>query len=287
MSAGDSVSAALAAARARLAQSPSPGLDAEVLVAHALGRSRTFLHAWPEAELPSGARAHLDELVARRAAGDPVAYILGQREFWSLDFEIGPEVLIPRPETEDLVEIALEDLAARDGSAPVLLDLGTGSGCIGIALARERPDAQVVAVEHSDAALARARRNADRLGATIEFVPGEWFTPVADRRFDVIVSNPPYVRSDDPHLDKGDTRFEPRAALDGGPDGLDAIRVLAQQAGTHLAPGGLLALEHGGDQADAVAAVLTEAGWTAIESRTDLAGLPRFALARKPDRNHE
>lgn len=275
----ESLRAALTAARARLTHSPTPALDAELLLAHALGRSRSHLHAWPDDVLPPDARARFEALIRRRGAGEPVAYLLGRREFWSLEFEVGPEVLVPRPETEGLVEIARAHLSAREAIAPSILDLGTGSGCVAIALARERPDAQVVAVERSDAALALARHNADRLGAAVEFLAGEWLTPVAGHRFDAIVSNPPYVRSDDPHLTEGDARYEPRSALDGGPDGLDAIRALAERAGAGLVPGGLLALEHGADQAEAVAAVLTEAGWHATESRADLAGLPRFALA--------
>ncbi len=281
------IAAALASARARLTESPTAALDAELLLAHALGRGRSHLHAWPQAALPPATRTQFEALVRRRAGGEPVAYLLGQREFWSLDFQVMPDVLIPRPETEGLVEIALAHLSAGEAIAPSVLDAGTGTGCIAIALAHERPDAQVAGVEYSDVTLAVARRNAERLGASVEFLQGEWLEPVAGRHFDVIVSNPPYVRSDDPHLNQGDAHFEPRAALDGGPDGLDAIRVLAARAGAHLAPGGLLALEHGADQAEAVTTVLTEAGWGEVESRTDLAGLPRFALALKHNGNRE
>lgn len=275
------VSSALAAARTRLSQSPTAALDAELLLAHALGRPRSHFYAWPEDALPPDAQAGFEQLVRRRTAGEPIAYLLGRREFWSLDFEVGPEVLIPRPETEGLVELALAHCAEHDLTAPATLDLGTGSGCMAIALAHERSDAHVVAIEASTAALTLARRNAERLGARLECLQGEWFAPVAGRTFDVIVSNPPYVRSDDAHLDAGDVRFEPRAALDGGPDGLDAIRILAAQAGAYLTPGGLLALEHGADQAEAVAQILTEAGWRNIESHADLAGLPRFATAHR------
>ncbi|MEX2575449.1 MAG: peptide chain release factor N(5)-glutamine methyltransferase [Halofilum sp. (in: g-proteobacteria)] len=279
--AGQTIAAALAAARARLSASPTAALDAELLLAHALGRGRSHLHAWPEAALPPATQAQFEALVRRRAGSEPIAYLLGQREFWSLDLRITPDVLIPRPETEGLVEIALAQLSASETIAPSILDAGTGSGCIALALAHERPDAQVVAVEHSTAALALARQNAERLGVSVEFLQGEWLEPVAGRRFHVIVSNPPYVRSDDPHLEQGDARFEPRAALDGGPDGLDAIRVLATQAGAHLSPGGLLALEHGADEANAVARILTDSGWSAIELHDDLASLPRFVTARQ------
>jgi release factor glutamine methyltransferase len=275
------VGTALAQARDRLGTSPSPALDAELLLAHALGRDRTYLHAWPEAGLDEATQRHVERLIERRAVGEPVAYILGTREFWSLELEVTPDVLIPRPETEGLVEIALAELADRGRAEPTVLDVGTGSGCIALALARELPAARVAAIEASSTALAVARRNAQRLAlGNIYWIEGQWLAPLAERRFDVIVSNPPYVRSDDPHLDAGDVRFEPRGALDGGADGVDAIRVLAREAGAHLAPGGLLVLEHGADQAEAVAAVLAEAGWSGIETRMDLAGLPRFALAR-------
>ncbi len=276
------VGAALAQARDRLDASPSPALDAELLLAHVLGRGRSFLHAWPEAELDTAARARFADLLERRATGEPVAYLLGRREFWSLELEVTPDVLIPRPETEGLIEITLADLAARGIGEPALLDLGTGSGCLALALASELSAARVTAIESSPEALAVARRNAARQGLTaVEWLQGEWLAPVAARRFDVIVSNPPYVRSDDPHLEAGDVRFEPRSALDGGPDGLDAIRVLAREAGGHLAPGGLLAIEHGADQAEAVADLLATAAWRDIRMRPDLAGLPRFTLARK------
>lgn len=276
------VGAALAQARDRLDSSPSPSLDAELLLAHALGRGRSYLHAWPEAELDDTMQTHVERLIERRAAGEPIAYILGSREFWSLEIEVTPDVLIPRPETEGLVEIALTELADRGIAEPTLLDVGTGSGCIALALARELPAARVAAIEASSAALAVAHGNAQRLAlGNIECIAGQWLAPLAERRFDVIVSNPPYVRSDDLHLESGDVRFEPRGALDGGPDGLDAIRVLAREAGAHLAPGGLLALEHGADQSEAVVGVLAAAGWADIETRPDLAGLPRFTLARR------
>lgn len=276
------VGAALAQARDRLGTSPSPALDAELLLAHVLGRDRSYLHAWPEAELDDATQRHVERLIERRAVGEPVAYILGTREFWSLEIEVTPDVLIPRPETEGLVEIALAELADRGNAEPTVLDVGTGSGCIALALAHELPAARVVAIETSSAALAVAHRNAQRLAlGSIEWIEGQWLAPLAERRFDVIVSNPPYVRSDDPHLHSGDVRFEPRGALDGGPDGLDAIRVLAREAGAHLAPSGLLVLEHGADQAETVTAVLAEAGWSGIETQTDLAGLPRFTLARR------
>lgn len=276
------VGTALARARDRLDASPSPALDAELLLAHGLGRNRSHLHAWPEAELDDTMQAHVERLIERRAAGEPIAYILGSREFWSLEIEVTPDVLIPRPETEGLVEIARAEVAARGIHEPAVLDIGTGSGCLALALASELPQARVTAIDSSPEALAVARRNAARLDLpAVERLQGHWLDPVAARRFDVIVSNPPYVRSDDPHLDSGDVRFEPRGALDGGPDGLDAIRVLARDASTHLAPGGLLAIEHGAEQAAAVKDLLAAAGWLDAEVRADLGGLPRFALGRR------
>lgn len=279
---------ALTEARTRLVHSDSAALDAELLLGHALTRPRTFLHAWPEFELPAAERGHFEALLGRRAAGEPIAYLLGRCEFRSLDFAVTPAVLIPRPETEGLVEIALEHLRAHGVAEPSILDVGTGSGCIAIALAHARPDAGVVASDAAAAALDLARANATRLGVErVAFARGDWFAPLGGRCFDVIVSNPPYVRSDDPHLQRGDTRFEPRLALDGGADGLGAIRALVDGARSHLAADGLLLLEHGAEQGEAVAAILAGAGWSGITTRMDAAGLPRYALARCPTARHE
>jgi release factor glutamine methyltransferase len=273
---------ALSIAAAQFAGSPTPRLDAELLLAEALERPRTWLHAWPEAELDGATMGRLEELVARRAVGEPIAYLLGRREFWSLELEVGPDVLIPRPETEGLVEAVLTHLKEARIERPRILDLGTGSGCIALALARERLEDAVTAVDAAPGALAVARRNIERKAArNVELLEGRWFEPVAGRVFDAIVSNPPYVRGDDPHLDQGDVRFEPRAALEGGPDGLDAIRALAAGAPAHLAPGGLLALEHGADQARDVLALLGEQGLLELGVRPDAAGLARVALGRK------
>lgn len=277
------VRAALAGARARLAGGDSPALDAEVLLARALGRNRAWLHAWPEAELAPRDRAGFEALVERRAAGEPIAYILGSREFRSLALEVTPDVLIPRPETELLVEIALAHVRARGLVEPAVLDLGTGSGCIAVALAHELPGARIVALDHEPAALAVAARNAARHGATnVERVQGRWFGPLDRRAFDVIVANPPYVASGDPHLRRGDLRFEPVAALDGGADGLDALRAIAAGVPHHLEPGGLVAVEHGPDQADAVTALFRREGLVDIDTRPDAAGHPRCTLAYHP-----
>lgn len=281
------VNEALRRARARFTASASPALDAELLLAHALKRGRTWLRAWPEARIGGPERERFDALVARRAAGEPIAHLLGEREFRSLAFEITPQVLIPRPETETLADAVLAYLRDHGIAGPAILDMGTGSGCIAVSLARERPDSRVVAADVSGEALAVARRNAGRHGVTnIELVQGRWFAPLGRRRFDVIVSNPPYVRSDDPHLRQGDVRFEPLEALDGGPDGLAALREIAAAAPHYLKPGGLVAVEHGHDQAGDVAALFRAEDLTGIELLHDAAGLPRVTLARKKT-NHE
>lgn len=282
-----SVEEALKSARARFTTSDSPALDAELLLAHALGRNRTWLHAWPEVRLDPPCLARFDELVERRAAGEPIAHLLGEREFRSLAFEITPDVLIPRPETETLVDAVLKHLRERELKRPAILDMGTGSGCIAVSLAHERPDSRVVAADASAEAIAVARRNAGRHGLTnIEFVQGRWFRPLGRRRFDVIAANPPYVPGDDPHLQQGDVRFEPIGALDGGADGLDALREIAAAAPHYLKPGGLVAVEHGHDQSEAVAALFRAEGLIDIELIHDTAGLPRVTLARKKT-NHE
>lgn len=271
---------ALRNARPRLVDSDTPGLDAELLLCHALGRRRTWLRAWPEAVLADHQRETFDELIERRAAGEPVAYLLGRREFWSLELEVGPGVLIPRPETETLVWCVLRLLPVPIDRPLELLDLGTGSGCIALTLAHARPDLRVTGVDSSPRALDYARRNAERHGiANVTFSEGDWFTPVKDRRFDAVVSNPPYVRSGDEHLHRGDLRFEPADALEAGPDGLDAIRCIVETAPRHLVPGGLLAIEHGHDQGEAVARLLRESGFGEIAQHADDAGLPRVTVA--------
>lgn len=277
------VDEALATARARLTSSPSAGLDAELLLAATLGRRRTWLHAWPEATLSAVEVERFDERIVRRAAGEPIAYLLGEREFWSLDFTVSPDVLIPRPETEGLVRVALDYLRTTEITEPGILDLGTGSGCVALALAHERPDARVTAVEAAGPTLEVARANAARHGSVnIEFIEGSWFAPLGSRRFDVIVSNPPYIATGDPHLAAGDVRFEPVTALDGGPDGLDGLREIAAGAPHHLQPGGLVAVEHGADQGDAVVSLFTSEGLTRVETHADEAGLPRITTARAP-----
>jgi len=251
-------------------------VDAQVLVAHLLGVSRAYLVANPLRVLTETEDARIDMAVAQRATGQPVAYLVGHREFYSRDFEVTPDVLIPRPETEVLVEAALARLPAG-GS---FLDLGTGSGAIAVTVACEKPGARVAAVDASAAALEVARRNAARhaCAARVDFLAGSWYAPVAGRRFDVIAANPPYVAEGDPHLGQGDLRFEPRTALtDGSGDGLASIRAIVAGAREHLAPGGWLLLEHGHDQAEPVRALLVGAGFAERASLTDLAGIPRVA----------
>lgn len=252
-------------------------VDARVLACHLLGASRAWLIANPMHVLTESQDAQYDSLVARRAMGMPVAYLTGTREFWGRDFAVDPAVLIPRPETETLVEAAL----ARLPAAGAVLDLGTGSGAIAVTLACERPGAAVCAVDASAEALEVARANAARHGAKVEFLHGSWYAPVAGRRFDLLLANPPYVAEGDHHLAEGDLRFEPREALtDGSADGLASIRAIVSGAGAHLKSGGWLLIEHGYDQAGACRELLAGAGLGDLVSIPDLAGIPRVAGGR-------
>jgi release factor glutamine methyltransferase len=247
--------------------------EARLLLAEACGFSQASVLANDERELPEEIEARFAEMTARRRAGEPVAYIVGRREFYSLSLSVGPPVLIPRPETELLVELALERLAP-DARASVL-DLGTGCGAIALAIKRHRPRARVVAVEASATALEYAKRNAAKLGLEIELRHGRWFEPVRGEHFDVIVSNPPYVALEDPHLGEGDVRFEPRHALVAGADGLDEIRAITNGAAAFLNAGGWLLLEHGQGQDQAVRTLLAAAGFDRVSTWPDLAGIAR------------
>ncbi|WP_337157887.1 peptide chain release factor N(5)-glutamine methyltransferase [Pseudomonas putida] len=265
---------------AQLPDSPTARLDVELLLAAALGKSRSYLHTWPERIVSSEAAETFAGYLARRRAGEPVAYILGQQGFWKLDLEVAPHTLIPRPETELLVEAALELLPARPAR---VLDLGTGTGAIALALASECPAWQVTALDRVSDAVALAERNRERLGlANAQIRLSHWYDAVAGERFDLIVSNPPYIAADDPHLVAGDVRFEPSSALVAGQDGLDDLRVIITQAPDHLAAGGWLLLEHGYDQAMAVRELLTRHGFIDVASRLDLAGHERISLGRLP-----
>jgi len=251
-------------------------LDAHVIIAHLLGVNRAYLVSHRLRLLNETEDAKIDLMVAQRALGRPVAYLLEKREFYGREFALGPAVLIPRPETEVLVGAALERMPLEARA----VDLGTGCGAIAITLACERRGARVVATDTSEAALELARVNADSLGATerLEFAYGSWYAPLGAARFDLIVANPPYVALHDPHLGRGDLRFEPPQALsDGSPDGLDSIRAIVAGAREHLNPGGWLLLEHGYDQRDRVSALMSSAGLADLISIVDLAGIPRVA----------
>ena len=254
--------------------------DAELLLAHALAKPRAWLYAHGGDLLEPEAAARFDALLEARRRGEPVAYLLGRREFWSLDLEVGPAVLVPRPETELLVELALERVPA---AAPArVLDLGTGSGAIALAIARERPRAQVTAVDASAPALALAQRNAARLGlANLRFLRSDWFSALAGERFELLVSNPPYLADDDPHLREGDLRFEPAMALSCGPRGDEALQAIAGAAPAHLAEGGWLLFEHGLAQGEAARALLAKNGFEEVHSWRDLEGRERVSGGRR------
>jgi release factor glutamine methyltransferase len=252
------------------------GLDARearLLLAEAAGFSQSTVLAFQEKELPQDAEQRFLDFASRRKKGEPVAYIVGHKEFYGIDLAVNPAVLIPRPETELLVELALQ----RDFSS--VLDLGTGSGAVAIALKKQRPEARVVAVDASAAALAVAGRNAVKNGAAIQFVHGQWFRPFGGERFDLVVGNPPYVAKGDPHL--ADLAFEPPAALVAGTDGLEAIREIVSAAPGYLSPGGWLLLEHGLGQDAAVRGLLERARLVEIATWPDLAGIPRVSGGKR------
>lgn len=255
--------------------------EASMLLAHVLGRTPAWLYAHGGDAIPGAEVLRFHELVERRAAGEPVAYLTGRRGFWTLDLAVTPDTLIPRPETELLVELALERVA--DGLPVRTLDMGTGSGAIALALARERPGAEVTATDRSAAALEVARRNAhDHDIGNVRFALGDWYQPVRGMRFGLIASNPPYIADGDGHLERGDLRFEPAGALASGGDGLDALRVIAAGAREHLQPGGWLLVEHGLEQGPAVRALFAEAGLEAVETARDLEDRERVTLGRLP-----
>lgn len=253
--------------------------EAEILLCYALGVGRSYLRAWPERELMPSQWSAFEQLLQRRVQGEPLAYIRGRQEFWSLDFRVTEATLIPRPETEQLVELVLQRMDSE--RAYQVADLGTGSGAIALAIASERPRAQVVATDVSAAALEVARGNGSRLGFdNVTFRLGDWFIPVAGQRFDFIVSNPPYVAAGDPHLSRGDLRFEPGTALIAGDNGLEAIHSIAVAAREYLADGGWLLLEHGYDQNPSAVALLATLEYQQVGSYCDLAGLPRVVAGQ-------
>ena len=256
-------------------------LDAQVLLAHVLGVSRAWLAAHGTDALPQDAARAFFALAQRRRDGEPIAYLTGVREFWGLALRVTPDVLIPRPETEALIELALTLVAVAYPAR--VLDLGTGSGAIALALAHEWPQAKVTGVDTSAAALAVARDNAARLNlANVEFVRSDWYAALAGARYDLIAANPPYVSGTDPHLREGDLRFEPRGALSPGGDGLTALRMIVAGARDHLAAGGYLVVEHGYDQSAAVQALFRDAGFGRVTARNDLAGIARVVGGTLP-----
>ncbi|MFT4247951.1 MAG: peptide chain release factor N(5)-glutamine methyltransferase [Pseudomonas sp.] len=266
----------LRAAAARIGRT-----DAEPLLLHALGHDRAWLFAHGREPVDQAVVAKFEALVARREAGEPVAYLTGRRGFWTLDLRVTPATLIPRAETETLVELALARVDAAPGRR--IADLGTGSGAIALALASERPQARVVAVDLSAAALEVARANAAAHALdNVAFRHGSWLAPLTGERFDLIVSNPPYITAGDPHLGQGDLRHEPAAALASGADGLDAIREIAAAAPGHLLPGSWLLFEHGWDQGGAVAALLRARGFAEVATHRDLEGRDRVTLGCWP-----
>lgn len=262
---------------AMLRTAPLPALENRILLGHALGLSRVQLITQSERAFTAEEALQLTALVQRRLAGEPIAYLVGQREFYGLSLLVTPAVLIPRPETELLVELALERLP-HNGR---VLDMGTGSGAIAVALAHQRADLQVTALDASTAALAVARQNADRHHVNVQFLHSDWYAALAHQRFDMIVANPPYIEQHDPHLAQGDLRFEPVDALTDHADGLAALRAIVSGAGTYLAAHGWLLMEHGYDQAGAVRALLAASGFGQVQSWQDLAGIERVSGGRR------
>ncbi len=255
---------------------PLDPLENRILLCHALGLTRVALITQSERALTGDEAARLDALVQRRLGGEPIAYIVGEREFFGLPFRVAPGVLIPRPDTELIVELGLERLPPRGR----LLDMGTGSGAIAVACAHTRKDASVTALDVSEDALAIARDNAAANGAAVRFLRSDWFAALGGERFDLIASNPPYIAAGDAHLSQGDLRFEPAGALTDGADGLTALRTIVDGAPAHLEAGGWLLLEHGYDQAQAVRALLAARGFIEVQSWRDLAGIERVSGGR-------
>lgn len=270
----------LKAAVARLTQSDSARRDAEILLGFVTGRARTFLMAFGETLLTQQQQEQLERLLVRRESGEPVAYLIGEREFWSLPLSVSPATLIPRPDTECLVELALERLPS---SACHILDLGTGTGAIALALASERPDCAVTGVDLQPEAVALAQHNAQKLAiGNAQFLQGSWFAPLAGQTFALIASNPPYIDATDPHLAQGDVRFEPSSALVAQQHGLADLSAIVQQAPQYLQPQGWLLLEHGWQQGESVRALLQAAGFISIATRRDYGDNDRVTFGQWP-----
>lgn len=270
----------LKTATLRLTHSDSAKRDAEILLGFVTGRARTYLLAFGETLLTAEQAEQLAVLLARRERGEPVAYLVGEREFWSLPLSVSPATLIPRPDTECLVELALERLPAMPCA---ILDLGTGTGAIALALASERSDCQVTGIDLQPAAVALAQHNAQKLAINnARFLQGDWFTPVAGQQFALIASNPPYIDEADPHLEQGDVRFEPGSALVAAQQGLADLAAIVEQAAGYLQPQGWLLLEHGWQQGENVRMLLNAAGFIAVATHRDYGGNDRVTLGQKP-----
>lgn len=270
----------LKTATLRLTHSDSAKRDAEILLGFVTGRARTYLLAFGETPLTAEQAEQLTVLLARRERGEPVAYLVGEREFWSLPLSVSPATLIPRPDTECLVELALERLPATPCA---ILDLGTGTGAIALALASERPDCQLTGIDLQPDAVALAQHNAQKLAINnARFLQGSWFTPVAGQKFALIASNPPYIDEADPHLGQGDVRFEPGSALVAADQGLADLAAIVQQAADYLEPQGWLLLEHGWQQGESVRTLLNAAGFIAVATHRDYGGNDRVTLGQKP-----
>lgn len=274
----EQIDSAIKWGRARCADiSATPKLDAELLLAHSIGKTRSYLYSWPEQQLTRNDWQQFQSLITRRLEPTPVAYLLGEREFFSLSLKTSPAALVPRPETELLVETTLAVYSSQPGTD--LLELGTGTGAIAIALKVECPAISIVATDISSHCLELAQLNADRHALRIDWIRSDWFSEI-DRRFDLIVSNPPYIPATDPALEQGDLPAEPRIALSPGPTGLEALEVIIAESPNYLKPGGYLLLEHGFDQESEVACLMREHGFINIDCKTDLNGLPRVSLGQ-------
>ncbi|WP_217543161.1 peptide chain release factor N(5)-glutamine methyltransferase [Vibrio metschnikovii] len=275
------IQALLAKAKRQLIESgsDSPSLDAALLLCHVLQKPRSYLLTWPDKRLDADAISTFEVLLARRIAGEPIAYIIGEREFWSLPLKVAPSTLIPRPDTERLVELALDKAVLIDGD---ILDLGTGTGAIALALASELPQRHVLGIDLRSEAVELAEDNRKRLQlSNVTFLQGSWFTPLANGiKFALIASNPPYIEEHDPHLQQGDVRFEPRSALVAGDNGLADIKHIATSAREYLLDRGWLLFEHGYQQGKAVRAILSELGYQQVVTEQDYAGNDRVTLGQ-------
>lgn len=259
--------------------SDSARLDTELLLCHTINQSRTFLYTWPERELSDIQQEEFNRLFTRRLNGEPIAHILGEKEFWSLSLQVNNSTLIPRPETELLVEIVLE-LLPQDIPQKIL-DLGTGTGAIALALAHEHPQWEITAIDQSNAAVKLAQSNQQKLQLNnVAIKQSDWFSNLIDETFDVIVSNPPYIANDDPHLQQGDVRFEPHSALVAENNGLADIEIIAAEAKPYLKPSAWLVVEHGYNQAEQVQAIFRNSGYDAVETRCDLSNQPRATFGK-------